>query len=425
MLLSQIATYIVDNVVEFATVIVREAIAVQRAAWEADEAAAEELAKLVRVLTGWLKNVAYDAMYPPLQVEAAPGEDALGAILPGEAALAGPNPNPEAVKDTSLPSTRTPWSPVPIEDALVVEDAPEDTLVVMDMDIPVGEGEAPVPIVVHNLVLLEAAPWPRLPNASTPVKYTLVVNPATLNTVPVEDVPSNFFRASERSVVSILCVLFLVGVVCAICTRFLLRQVATVMTTNQVDHAVPDPEHTPPAELEHVPPVQPEHIPLAQLEQPTPIRQPTPAYEPEQNDTQDHAPAEEDSAQLRAVLQEVGSPPPTTPPPRIPTPPSLDHAAAAPPPARPLPCTVQIARQLLQFGVAHVASEAELRVLHKWARLAGTGSMTDGHVAVDHAERVPRTVYGYDAEPPVRGTEKMRMWRGSRFCSSAARRKFI
>jgi hypothetical protein len=233
---------------------------------------------------------------------------------------------------------------------------------------------------------------------------------------------------------------------------------------------VPNPEHTPPAELEHVPPVQLEHIPLAQLEQPTPIRQPTPAYEPEQNDTQDHAPAEEDSAQLRAVLQEVGSPPPTTPPPHIPTPPSFGHAAAAaaPPPdmpeqpaaglatnppsplptfaspeitcastprlahppspkARPLPCTVQIARQLLQFGVAHVASEAELRVLHRWARLAGTGSMTDGHAAVDHTARVPagwepmqeeeeeETVCGYGAEPPARGTEKMRMWRGSRW----------
>jgi hypothetical protein len=90
---------------------------------------------------------------------------------------------------------------------------------------------------------------------------------------------------------------------------------------------------------------------------------------------------------------------------------------------------VQIARQLLQFGVAHVASEAELRVLHKWAHLAGTGSMIDGHAAVDHAERVPagwetmqedseeeeQTVCGYGAELPARGTEKMRMWRGSRW----------
>ncbi|KAJ7173118.1 hypothetical protein C8R43DRAFT_681707 [Mycena crocata] len=104
------------------------------------------------------------------------------------------------------------------------------------------------------------------------------------------------------------------------------------------------------------------------------------------------------------------SPFPTTPPfasPEI-TCASTPRAESAPL----VPRTAQVARRLLQLGVAQVASEAELRVVNKWAR-GPVVRPADPHLwELYMQEKENREIESLDV-PELQ--EKTRMWRGSRW----------
>ncbi|KAJ7242094.1 hypothetical protein C8J57DRAFT_72006 [Mycena rebaudengoi] len=96
-----------------------------------------------------------------------------------------------------------------------------------------------------------------------------------------------------------------------------------------------------------------------------------------------------------------------------------------PSPQSQVPRTVEIARHVLQMGVGGVASDAEMRVLEKWACGGATHDLPSNDSAGAH---VPEGYYEMGLESPTdddlsmteegkesRPGEKTTMWRGSRW----------
>ncbi|KAK7052280.1 hypothetical protein R3P38DRAFT_2859513 [Favolaschia claudopus] len=91
-----------------------------------------------------------------------------------------------------------------------------------------------------------------------------------------------------------------------------------------------------------------------------------------------------------------------------------------------LPCTARVARQLLQRGLETFATEAELRVLYKWARLVTPVHLvlpideaaeyrTELHAPMDaKGEGIEFDPFSQDENKSQR-RQKMDMWRGKRW----------
>ncbi|KAJ6511484.1 hypothetical protein C8R47DRAFT_1296632 [Mycena vitilis] len=111
--------------------------------------------------------------------------------------------------------------------------------------------------------------------------------------------------------------------------------------------------------------------------------------------------------------------------PRLGVPPPSPSAPSSPR----LPRTTRLARRLLHLGAARVASQEELRVLYKWARVPSNGAPPPGYTDEDEAEDAAQEALERDVDAtavednsnigvgrsPLLGEEKMRMWRGRRW----------
>ncbi|KAJ7846083.1 hypothetical protein B0H14DRAFT_3867913 [Mycena olivaceomarginata] len=368
--------------------------------------AQDRAVELAMLLTAWFKHTLRHAGYHSLQTAARPCEDAQ-THEDDPVAVVAPDSNPIELEPTTVHSSKAnPSLQTGSGEDAQVQNMREDGLIVVvaasDSALQPSKMSLSSPMRVQTALVADMcfcacntdvaahiAPPRHLLEAASPQREV------TLNVIPkiaIPDAPvsrplakvsrqrlstSNSLYVSELSVVDVFVCL---GLVLFLLVK-IVRRAATVLTIHtvhddlklrrpsllQLDRAVllPLQNSTTVDEREQ------QHAPCTQevtsLLSPA-LLSPTPPL------TTDNYPESLENPSAPAAESTPASPLPVFASPEIAstsTPMLLPSPfSSPPPPSSRVPCTVQVARRLLELGFADVATGAELRVLYKWAGFA-------------------------------------------------------